>query len=208
MTKPKSHEESSHMKNYYLGVVGAAMGVNPQKISKSFHCGPTCRQSRKNHLVEYLPTIKKVVQQFRSYSQTQVISIWEIPGEYRVNDLYYMKNLVWSAGQTSRFGFYPVLSRGKSGLTKEEYSTQLRNLTRVRDSEIVDLLFELRVAALTKSPNGSIEVVLTGIGDNQASMRFSSKERDNPHVGDQSTNGIAIVFVSCVERTICYFETS
>ena len=107
VTKAKTHEEASDLKNFYLGIAGAASGNDSAAMANSFHCGQSCIQYRKSDVEGKLVQISELVNEFSSISRLELLAQWGMKDEYRVDNVFHMMGQTNESLPSAVMGFIP-----------------------------------------------------------------------------------------------------
>ncbi len=199
-----SNEEAEILRNLYLGIVGAACGVDAQALVKGFHCGPSCTAARKSELLSKLAPIKEVVKEFASLRGIDLVSQWGIVGEYRVDNLFAMMGQVKETNPSPVMGFVPSASwtdvadlrsyLNHKGVSEKAFESMLRKLK------------VLSLAAVVREDEGK-RVVRVGIADNESGLLFLNIGARTPTVGQRTRGGRRYVVVQELEKNLVFYET-
>jgi hypothetical protein len=206
VTKAKTHEEASALKNFYLGVVGAATGINSAALANSFHCGQSCIEYRKSSVVVNLAGISELVDEFSSVSQLEVVAQWGIKDEYRVNNVFHMIGQTNESLPSAMMGFVPS-DKWRKLDTPEKYFEEIK-VSQAKFDSVLTRLKELSLAAVVRTAEGNIRIVRVGISDNEAGLLFLKKSAKKPKKGQSMIDGKEYIYIEEVKPNIFYYETS
>jgi hypothetical protein len=201
-----SNAEAAALRNMYLGIAGAAFGVDAAKLTASFHCGPECTAGRRRELEEKLPKIDELVSRFRKLQGIDVVSVWGIHEQYRVNDFFKIGTQMNFTSPSPTMEFVP------SGSWKPvaDLETYLAPLKVPADAvhEIHSELAALSLAAIVREADGSIRVVRIGISDNESGLHFPVSGSETLKLGDKLPDGRDIEVLEEVRKGVVFYETT
>jgi hypothetical protein len=201
-----THEESDALRNYYLGVAGAAFGVDPKGLTTAFHCGPDCVDHRRQDLVVKLPRIKSLANDFRALKGVNVLSIWGLGDDCRINNLFRIMGQQRETRPSSVMGFVP------SGVWRpvddvDKYITALGAKSEsVR--HVLQEMRELSIAALVREKNNVVRLVRVGIGDNESGLLLLRKPGSEYSRGQKLPDGRKVQLLEPLESTVLFYETT
>jgi hypothetical protein len=196
-------QEAEGLRNLYLGIVGAACGIDSAALARTFDCGDTCLKTRRGAMVGKLSEIKEVVDAFRSLRGIRLVSQWGIVDEYRVNDLFVMMGQMNEAVASPRMGFVP----SRSWRHVDSLAAYLKPLN-VREEDflrIVQKAKALSLSAIVREAEG-VRAISVGIGDKESGLLFLSKGA-LPKVGKAARDGRKYVIVEPIEPGVVFYET-
>jgi hypothetical protein len=200
-----TYDEASSLRNFYLGYVGAAFGVNPGKLANDFHCGPDCTRSRFDELAGNLPKIEKLVDGFKKLKGVDVLASWGIRGQYRVNGLFKIFDQTKVTAPSTVMGFVPSASWTPGDADK--YIASL-GASPAAVRSVLAMQEALSIAALVREPGGDVRVIRIGIGDNEAGLLFPSGKQPALTRGARLPDGRQIVFLRAVKAPVVFYETN
>jgi hypothetical protein len=200
-----THDEASSLRNFYLGFVGQAFGVNAAKLANDFHCGPDCTRARFEELAGNLPKIERLVDAFKRLKGVNVLASWGIKDEFRVNGLFRVFGQTNVTTPSAVMGFVPSASWIPAD--PDKYITSVG----ASPSAVRSVLAEqkaLSLAALVREPGGNVRVIRIGIGDNEAGLLFLSGKQQALARGAKLPDGRRIVFVREMKAPVVFYETT
>jgi hypothetical protein len=200
-----THDEASSLRNFYLGYVGAAFGVNPAKLANDFHCGPDCSRARFEELAASLPKVVKLVDAFKKLKGVDVLASWGIKGQFRVNGLFKVFDQTMVTSPSPVMGFVPSASWKPGDVDK--YIASL-GVSPVAVRSVLAAQEDLSIATLVREPGGDVRVIRIGIGDNEAGLLFPSGKQPALTRGAKLADGRQVVFVREVKAPVLFYETS
>jgi hypothetical protein len=206
ITKAKTHEEASALKNFYLGIAGAASGNDAAAMANSFHCGPSCIQYRKSDVVGKLVQISGLVDEFSSIPKLELLAQWGIKDEYRVNNVFHMMGQTNESLPSAVMGFIPS-DRWRKIDNPETYLEEIK-LSKNKFEALLTKSREMNLAAVARTLEGDIKVVRVGIGDNEAGLLFLKHSSKKPKTGQKMLDGKEYIYIEEVKPNIFYYETS
>lgn len=166
---PITGAHTSQLRDFFLGVVGGAAGLDPSSFTNQWHCGPVCANARRDSLVHQLASIRELVARFRAVT-ADVIATW--PGQgYRVGPVTY-DGTVWRHQTASPImGLLPW----QAETLRDSGAAQFPALGSDRKT-LEGIVADMRaasVSAIARDAEGAIRVVLRGaIGNNEAGLLF------------------------------------
>jgi hypothetical protein len=197
--KSTSPKEAETLRSFYLGVIGAAANVDPARLASDFHCGPPCAAQRKDFMRKQLPTIRRLVNEFRK-SSLSVVAQWA-PSEFRVNDLFVRGGQVREAVASPNLGFVP------SGVWRTRDRAAALKSLQTSEAVIGRILSDMRmadIAAIVRNKD-VVRVAWAGIGDNEAGLLFTVNP---PTRGQVRPDGAAYSVVELVAPGVFFYTTS
>lgn len=200
-----THEEASSLRNFYLGYVGAAFGVNPAKLANDFHCGPDCTRGRFEELAGNLPKIEQLVDGFRKLKGVDVLASWGIRGQFRVNGLFKVFDQTNVTTPSPVMGFVP--SSSWTPADADKYIVSL-GASPAAVRSVLAAQEALSIAALVREAGGEIRVVRIGISDNEAGLLFPSGKQPALTRGAKLPDGRQIVFLRELKAPVLFYETT
>jgi hypothetical protein len=206
ITKAQNHEEANLLRNFYLGIVGAACGIDSAALANSFHCGKNCTENRKSDVVEKLDKIRQLVDEFAAAQPIQILAQWGIKDEYRVNNVFHMMGQTNESLASPLMGFIPSDKWRKVGGI-EQYLEELK-LPRTKFDAMLTKLKEMSLVAMVRDAQGNIRVVRVGVGDNEAGLLFVKTPSDKPRKGQKLLDGREYVYLDELRANVFYYETS
>lgn len=206
VTKAKTYEEASILKNFYLGIAGSASGVDAAAMANRFHCGQNCIESRKSDVVGKLAQISEIVNDFSAISQLQVVAQWGISNEYRVNNVFHMMGQTNESAPSPVMGFVPS-DKWRKLENPEKYLEEIK-VSKAKFELLLTRLREMSLAAVVRSSEGDIRAVRGGIGDNEAGLLFLKNQSRKPKKAQKLLDGREYVFIEEIKPGIFYYETS
>jgi hypothetical protein len=206
VTKAKTHDEASVLKNFYLGIAGAATGIDSAAMANSFHCGQSCIEYRKSSVMGSLSRISELVDEFSSVPQLEVLAQWGIKDEYRVNNVFHMRGQTNESLASAAMGFIPS-DKWRKLDNPEKYLEEIK-VSKAKFDSVLTRVRELSLAAVVRTAEGDIRIVRVGIGDNEAGLLFLKKSTKKPKKGQKMIDGKEYIYIEEVEPNIFYYETS
>jgi hypothetical protein len=200
-----THDEASSLRNFYLGYVGAAFGVNPAKLANDFHCGADCTRARFDDLAGNLSKIEKLVDAFKKLKGVDVLASWGLKGQYRVNALFKIFGQTNVTAPSTVMGFVPSSSWTPGDVDK--YVASL-GASPAAVRSVLAMQEALSIAAVVREPGGDVRVIRIGIGDNEAGLLFPSGKQPTLTRGAKLPDGRQIVFVRAVKAPVLFYETN
>jgi hypothetical protein len=203
--KAKDHDEANALRNFYLGLAGAACKVDSAKLAGSFHCGPDCTRWRRGQLVTQLPELKSLAAAFQRLKGVWLVAQWAVPGEYRVNDLFRMMG-----GQTNE-----ALPSTTMGLVPSEAWRPWPDdgsffaglgAKQAEVEAVVGLMRRLSIAAAVREHEG-VRLVKVGILDDEGGVLFLPSGAAGPKRGEKGKDGREFVVVEPLEPGVVLYET-
>lgn len=197
-------EEAEILRNLYLGIAGAACGVDAQALATSFHCGRNCTAARKAELLAKIGLVKQAVRDFVALKGIEIVSQWGIAGEYRVDNIFVMMDQIKQTTPSPVMGFVP----SESWTDVPDLRAYLRRKgvsEKIFDS-IVLKLKALSLAAIVRDSQGT-RVVRVGIADNESGLLFLNVGAAAPTVGQRTRGGRRYVVVQELEKNLIFYET-
>lgn len=178
-----THDDANDLRNVYLGVAGAAFGIDPRPLANGFHCGPDCTASRRNDIKDKLPRIEKLVSSFRQLGQVRVLASWGMGDDFRVNELFQIMGEAKVTRPSPVMGFVP--SGAWEAVERAKYIRSLGTNPEAVQSVLAEMR-SLSVAALVREDDQNVRVVRVGISDNESGLIFSNAERSPYSEGESS----------------------
>lgn len=206
VTKAATHEEASVLRSFYLGIAGAASGVDAGDMANSFHCGEKCVEYRKSDVRGKVPKIAELVKEFSAISQLGVIAQWGIIDEYRVNNVFHMMGQTKESLPSQVMGFIPS-DKWRTLETPDKYLEEIK-VPKIKFNLLLKGIKELSLAAIVRTSEGDIRVVRVGIGDNEAGLLFLKDQSKKPQKGQKTGDGREYVYIEQIKPGIFYYETS
>jgi hypothetical protein len=206
VTKAKNYEEADMLRNFYLGIVGAACRIDSAALANSFHCGKSCIEYRKSDVTGKFDRISQLVKDFDATQQVQLLAQWGIKDEYRVNNVFHMMGQTNESLPSPTMGFVPSDKWRKLG-GPEEYLEEIK-LSAPKFNALMTALKELSLAALVRDSQGNTRVVRVGVSDNEAGLLFVKNPSAKPKKGEKMADGREYVYVEELKPNIFYYETS
>jgi hypothetical protein len=206
VTKANTHEEASVLKNFYLGIAGAASGNDSAAVANSFHCGQSCIEYRKSGLVARLAQISELENEFSSISQLEVLAQWGIKDEYRVNNVFHMMGQTNESLPSAAMGFIPS-DKWRKLDNPEKYLEDIK-VSKAKFDSVLKKVRELGLAAVARTPEGDTKIVHVGIGDNEAGLIFLKHSAKKPKKGHKMLDGKEYIYIEELKPNIFYYETS
>jgi hypothetical protein len=201
-----SHDEANDLRNFYLGIAGAAFGVDSRKLPDEFHCGKECVESRKSDLEGKLPRLRALVGDFRQLEGVDLLSIWGMGDDFRVNNLFRIMGRQRATSASDLMGFVP-----SGHWTPVEDADQYIAGFGGSSDAVRKVLQQMRsesVAALVRGPGASVRLVRIGIGDNESGLLFLESGSPTYSVGEKLPDGREIVFVVRLAPDVLFYESS
>lgn len=162
-------------RNFAFGVFGAVFKADPHIRSKEFFCEPSsCWDERVERIHSSIKEILKLREQFLKLDKVQVVSQWNMPNRFRINNWFYNDKKTVEAKPSADLH---LISSGIFENIKREDEPAARKLA---DSakNIVSELRKLDLVALVRSSDGSTIVVADGFADNAWGVLVLSKEAE------------------------------
>ena len=200
-----SHEEAASLRNFYLGFVGAAFGVDTARLAESFHCGEACVAGRRRDLEAKRPRIQALVDDFRKLEGVNVVAAWGIKDQYRVNDLFKIEGQTNVTSPSAELGFVPSSSWKRSSF--DDYLASI-GASPAAVQRVLSALTALSIAALVRQADGAIRVVRIGIGENESGLVFSSPKLPPLKVGAKLPDGRQIKILRDLKKGVFFYESS
>lgn len=198
--------DASLLKNFYLGVCGAALQIDTARLAGAFHCGPGCTARRRAHASDRLGQLAELVRTLRKTKNVGLIAQWGRPGSFRVNEMFKLGSWVREAIPSPKFGLIP------SGEWNEYATVELYFSTRGIDGPatlaLVHQAEELGVGAVARLTDGAVAVLIVGLGDNLSGVLFQEPGQSAPQPGEQLQNGVEYKVVLKLKPGVYYFETT
>lgn len=206
VTKAKTYEEASMLRNFYLGIAGAASNIDSAALADSFHCGQSCVEYRKSDVAGKLPRIIELVNEFNAAPQIEILAQWNIKDEYRVNNVFHMLGQTNESLPSTVMGFIPSDKWRKLEST-ERYLDEIK-FSKAKFDSLLTKIREMSLAAMVRTREGNVRVVRVGVGDNEAGLIFLKNPADKPVKNRKMTDGREYVYVDEIKPNIFYYETS
>ncbi len=206
VTKAETHEEASVLRNFYLGIAGAAAGIDSAAMANSFHCGQSCIEYRKTDVVGKLAQILELSNEFSAMSQLEIVAQWGIKGEYRVNNVFHMMGQTNESLPSSIMGFIPSDNWRRLD-SPEKYLEEIK-ISKAKFDPLLAKVRELNLAAVVRTPEGDIKVVRVGIADNESGLLFHKNLSKKPQKGQKMLDGKEYIYIEEVKPDVFYYETS
>ncbi len=209
VTKPVSFEESSYLKNYYLGGVGAAFGLSRGETIELVGgplCGPVCTEGYRERLVARLDDLESLVTSFRREENLRVYALARSTAPViRINNLFYT--------QDNAVEHIPY---GEAGLVPSPKTRRWESLEAYMEANGLDPAFmvdflhrftDTGIAAIVRD-DAWTWVVLYGISDNEAGLIFVDEGADPPEPRQKLLNGKEFINLEPIRDGIWFYETS
>jgi hypothetical protein len=206
ITKAQNYEEANLLRNFYLGIAGAACGIDPAGLANSFHCGKTCIEYRRSDVVGKLDRIGQLVNEFDAAQQIQILAQWGIKDEYRVNNVFHMMGQTNESLPSPLMGFVPS-DKWRKLDAPEKYLEEIK-LSQTKFDEMLTTLKTMNLAAVVRDSLGNTRVVRVGISDNEAGLLFVKSTSAKPKKGQKMLDGREYVYVEEIRPNTFYYETS
>ena len=206
ITKAQNYEEANVLRNFYLGIAGAASGIDPTALANSFHCGKTCIEYRRSDVVGKLTRIAELVDEFDAARQVEILAQWGIKDEYRVNNVFHMMGQTNESVPSPLMGFVPS-DKWRKLASPEKYLEEIK-LPQAKFDAMLTKVKEMSLAAVVRDSQGNIRVVRVGISDNEAGLLFVKTPANKPKKGQKMLDGREFVYVEEIKPNIFYYETS
>jgi hypothetical protein len=206
ITRAQNHEEADTLRNFYLGVVGAASGIDSAALANRFHCGKSCVDYRKSEVVGKLGRMTDLVAEFNAVPQIEILAQWGIKDEYRVNNVFHMMGQTNESLPSPVMGFVPS-DKWRKLESPEKYLEEITVL-KAKFYSILTKTKEMSLAALVRDSQGSVRVVRVGISDNEAGLFFLKNPSNKPKKGQKMLDGREYIYVEEIKPNIFYYETS
>lgn len=206
ITKAQSYEEADTLRNFYLGIAGAASGIDSAALANSFHCGKSCVEYRKSDVVGKLTRITNLVAEFNAVPQIKILAQWGIKDEYRVNNVFHMMGQTNESLPSSVMGFIPS-DKWKKLESPEKYLEEIK-VPKAKFDSMLTKVKEMSLAAVVRDAQENVRIVRVGISDNEAGLLFLKNSFDKPKKGQKMLDGREYVYVEEIKPGIFYYETS
>lgn len=198
--------ESNTLRNWFLGVVGAAAGIDPRPLVARWHCGEPCDAARRDSLVSRLPQLQPVVDEVRAMPRVDVIAAWP-DGGYRVGVVSFDGKVhsVHAASPTA--GLMPW--RSFAAVKAAEIGLAALGTSDTAAARIVGTMRTLGIAAVVRDDGGSVRAVLAGsIGDNEAGLLFLATGAAPPAIAQELPDGRVYEAAAQVAPGVYFYVTS
>lgn len=159
-------------RNFSFGALGRAFDADPRARSEEFFCPPDCWGKRGDQMRDGFPKILKLRDQFLKLDGARVVSQWNVPENFRVNDWFYSADNVLEAKASKNLG---LISSGEWRDLKKSDLARAQQL-RAKAKPIAKGLKELGFAAIMKATDGSTIVVADGFADNAWGLMILSEK--------------------------------
>jgi hypothetical protein len=202
--------QASHVRSLFLGLMGRTAGIELDTLTdalNAWHCGEPCAAARLDTLVQHLPAIRSLVEQFDAMKGLDVLAPWPQNG-YRAGLLTF-DGQRWSLDTAS-----PLLGLIPWQRTTVTDSGRAHLGAMGIDPATVDaVIAEMRrahLAALARDTSGGIRAVLRGaIGDNEAGLLVLPADAAPPSFqGTELVDGRKYVFGLPVAPGIYFYVTT
>jgi len=200
-----THDEANDLRNVYLGVAGAAFGIDPRPLADSFHCGLDCTAFRRNDIKDKLPRIEKLVSSFRQLGQVRVLASWGIDDDFRVNELFQIMGEAKVTRPSPVMGFVP--SGAWEAVERAKYIGSLGTNPEAVQSVLAEMR-SLSVAALVREDDQNVRVVRVGISDNESGLIFSNAQRSPYSEGEKLRDGREVTLIELLKPNVFFYETT
>lgn len=204
VTRAADAAEASALQRFWLGVSGAKLGVDVQRLTSGFHCGSLCVARRKAIAIESLVALRGIVATFWRMPNLTILAHWGQPQSFRVNDVYVVGGQPREAEPSAEMGFVPS---GRWTDVDFEAAMTAQGLDATAVVRLLGRLGDSRARALVRSGAGSVHAFIAGIGSDRSGVVFQTPDVPAPKVGDQ-VGGATYVMVERLEPGAFYFETT
>ena len=206
VTKAANAEEASFLRNYYLGVTGRQARIDVAGLANAFHCGPMCTDPRRAFALEHMDALKELASTLKEAKNVRLAAQWGQPGSFRINEMFKIGGWVREAIPSETMGFVP------SGQWNEFPDVHSYFTAReIRESSamlLIQALEATQAAAAVRLSGNAVQVLLSGIGDNQAGLLFQAPTAPAPEVGSRLTDGTEYKIIEELEPGVIYYETT
>lgn len=202
-TTKASAAEAETLRNYYLGVMGAAARVDAAELANSFHCGPPCAASRLKHLTGLLSAIEVAVNAFRKANRLTAVALNQ--SGHRLDDYFFLDNQYSKAIASPIMGFVPS---GKWEPTEDAQVLEKLGLTVTSRDKLLGLMRSADLVSLATIGNGSVRAIWAGIGDNEAGLLFLGKTTAKPAIGSVISGAGTIVALERIRENVYFYTTT
>ena len=209
VTKAADPDEASLLRNYYLGATARGTGVEVGVVAglaNAFHCGSPCTDTRRESALEHMRALKDLAALLQRTKSVRLVARWGQPGSFRVNDAFKLGNLVREAVPSATMGFIPSGTWKDYPDIKTFFAT--RGIPESSASLLLEALENAQALAAVRVSENVVQVVLSGIGDNQAGLMFQPPRHSIPKVGTKLEDGTELKVVQQLEPGVIYYETT
>jgi hypothetical protein len=200
-----THDEISHLTNYYFGAACKILGVEPSRLSVVFNCGSECVEKRRDQIKHALDAWSEVARRFRAASGVELVGAWGAPVSFRVNDILKAGENVMIAVPSKVMGFIP----GGTFQPRASLAEALQE-RRIKVEQVESLLSSMTKAgavAVRYRRGGGVEVILLGLADNLSGVLFLPEGQSPPETKSEHENGSSYVLVEKLRKGAYFFET-
>jgi len=209
ITKARSYEDASVLKNLYLGISSKIVGFDRETaltIPSMVLCGSEeCTLKHIKVIVDNQQLLINLAKNMANLKNVNIVAQWWQNGSYRVNKAFVTGLDVREVIPSELIGFVPS---GKWVFYKNVHLLAVNNGFNIKG--VLDLVKQLKIVgarAIIYSEFGGYDIIFDGVSDNYWGLLVLKENSDTPAEGLKNKDGFQYRVVRKISPGLYYYET-